>query len=330
MTLEMDKEFAQTAAPLMRLIANQPELVLHDVAPRRKALAAFFPAKPAIPPGVLYDEVSIPAADGVKIRILRLRKKKTETDEDGAGDGTDATSPGPAVIHIHGGGFVALTADVAVPSLCHHVLATGVQFFSVDYRLAPEHPYPTPLHDCWAALAWVAGNADELGVDRSRIGVMGESAGGGLAAALTLLARERALSPPLARQILAAPMLDDRTRADVELGGFSTWTPRENATGWAAYLGAARAGTADVPATAAPARVDDVAGLPPLYLDVGQLDLFFAEGAAYAAKFWAAKIETEFHLMPGLPHGFEGLAPDHPASQAVRANRDRQLRKLYE
>lgn len=315
-TPPLDKDFAADMAPLMAVLAAVDKPKPHDVEARRRLYAAMAtPGLPATPDDVEHSVVCIPTPDGAKVRLLCYRKK--------------GAAPGPAVIHMHGGGLIALSADVYMSSVCSHVAATGVQFFSVDYRLAPEHPYPLPLEDCWAALQWVVGNAPHLGVDVARLGVMGDSAGGNLAAALAILARDRGLSPPLKRQLLVYPMLDDRTTAGADAAPFCIWDPDDNLTAWTAYLGD-KAGGDDVPATAAPARVGDATGLPPLYMDVGQLDLFADEDHGYAARFLAAKIETEFHCYSGLPHGFDRFAPGHAVSRAVEENRNRQLRRLYD
>ncbi|GJN85502.1 hypothetical protein PLIIFM63780_009069 [Purpureocillium lilacinum] len=315
----IDAQFAAAIAPIMQFLGSMERPKVHDVETRRKVLAGLVPAqKPAIPDEVQHSAVSISTPDGAQIRVLRYQKK-----------GTEPGSAGPAVIHMHGGGFISLSADVGIPTVCQYVVASGVQFFSVDYRLAPEHPYPTPLEDCWTALQWVLRNAVEFGVDTARIGVMGDSAGGGLAAALAILARDRGLSPPLKRQILLYPMLDDRTAVETEPGEFTVWTLEDNITGWTAYLGD-KVGGGGVPATAAPARVDDVRGLPPLYMDIGQADIFTLENHAYLGKFLAAGVEAEFHLYPGLPHGFDGLASQHFAAVALNDNRCRQLKKLFD
>lgn len=314
MSLHLDKEFAAAIAPFAGAMANMPKPALHDVEARRQILASFASASPPeIPAEIDHEILSIAAADGYEISVWRFRNKSS-------------TKPGPAVLHIHGGGFISLSPVMNAAQLCQYALETGVQIFSVDYRLAPEHPYPTPLEDCWDALSWINKNADSLGVDVSRVGVMGESAGGGLAAGLTLLARDRGLSPPLRRQILGYPMLDDRN-ADDDAVAFTLWNKDDNITGWTAYLGN-KIGGDDVQIYAAPSRATDVANLPPLYLDVGQLDIFVKENADYVRKFIEAGIEVEFHAYPGLPHGFDGVAPEHPVTKAFYVNRSRQLRLL--
>lgn len=238
----------------------------------------------------------------------------------------DQNSPAPAILHFHGGGLIASSAANSIPMISEFVLATGVQVFSVDYRLAPEHPYPIPLDDCWSGLEWVVSKAAEFRVDTASIAVMSESAGGNLAAAVTLLARDRGLSPPLAKQILVYPMLDDRNSSK-GIGPVCFWDEVDNVTGWTAYLGH-EPGRAGVPMFAAPARTESVEGLPPLYLDVGQLDLYMLEDLEYARRFIHAGIETELHVYPGLPHAFDSLTPEHPMTKMAKENRYRAIRKL--
>jgi acetyl esterase/lipase len=197
----------------------------------------------------------------------------------------------------------------------------------VDYRIAPEHPDPTPVQDCYAALRWLAGNAATLGVGAARIAVMGDSAGGGLAAGVSLLARDRG-GPAIAQQLLIYPMLDDRAHPpDSRLLPFLTWTYDDNITGWAALLGE-RAGTDGVSPYAAPAHATDLTGLPDTYIDVGDLDIFRDEDIAYAQRLADAGVATELHLHPGCPHAFETLARKADVSQRAIADRIRRLRTL--
>jgi acetyl esterase/lipase len=195
----------------------------------------------------------------------------------------------------------------------------------VDYRIAPEHPHPTPVEDCDAALRWLAANAAALGVDPARIGVMGDSAGGGLAAGVCLLARDRG-DPPVAQQLLIYPMLDDRIHTpDTRLLPFLTWTYDDNVTGWAALLGD-NAGADAVPPYAAPARATGLTGLPATYIDVGDLDIFRDEDIAYARRLSDAGVPTELHLHPGCPHAFEILARGADVSRRAIGDRIRRLR----
>ena len=214
--------------------------------------------------------------------------------------------------------------DVAVRD---YVAASGVPMLVVDYRVAPEHPHPTPVEDCYAALEWLVANASTLGVDPARIAVMGDSAGGGLAAWVCLMARDRG-GPAIAQQLLIYPMLDDRTATpDPQLEPFLTWTYDDNITGWGALLGAS-AGTEAVSPYAAPARAEDLSGLPDTYLDIGDLDIFRTEDVVYATRLADAGVPTELHVHPGCPHAFEALAADAPVSRRVVADRIRRLCSL--
>jgi acetyl esterase/lipase len=196
---------------------------------------------------------------------------------------------------------------------------------TVDYRVAPEHPDPTPVEDCYAALRWLAAHAAQLGVNPARVAVAGDSAGGGLAAGVSLLARDRG-GPALALQLLIYPMLDDRTTTEdpVLPPELLTWTYEDNVTGWGALRGDREA----LSIYAAPARAQDLTGLPPAYLDTGDLDIFRDEDIAYGRRLAEAGVPTELHVHPGCPHAFEGLAPDAEVSRRVVADRVRRLRAL--
>jgi acetyl esterase/lipase len=205
----------------------------------------------------------------------------------------------------------------------------GLVVVSVEYRLAPETPHPGPVEDCYAGLAWTARHADELGIDPERIIVAGASAGGGLAAALALLARDRG-GPELAGQMLIYPMLDDRNDSPsaVQMAGLGVWDRTANDTGWGALLGAAKGGP-EVSPYAAPARATDLSGLPPAFIDVGSAETFRDEDVAYAARIWQAGGRAELHVWPGAFHGFDGFAPQAAVSQDALAARVRWLRRLF-
>ena len=197
----------------------------------------------------------------------------------------------------------------------------------VDYRVAPEFPHPVPVEDCYAALVWLASHGTSLGVDSERLAVMGDSAGGGLAAGVSLLARDRG-GPRVAQQLLIYPMLDDRTAMpDAKLLPFATWTYDDNVTGWQALLGG-QAGTGETSPYAAPARSADLANLPDTYIDVGDIDIFRDESIAFARRLVDAGIPTELHLYQGCPHAFEWMAPNAQVSQRALGDRIRRLRSL--
>ncbi|OIW26510.1 hypothetical protein CONLIGDRAFT_634774 [Coniochaeta ligniaria NRRL 30616] len=226
-----------------------------------------------------------------------------------------------AVLNIHGGGMICCTVEIFAPEIARHVAAQGVQHFAVDYVRAPEYPAPAAVNDCYTALEWLSAHAREMHIDPERIIVFGDSAGGGIAAGTVLMARDKGLHPPVAKQILVYPMLDDRTHYpdDWPMRSFVTWKAEDNVMGWNAYVGADKRGKedADVSHYAAPARAKSLEGLPSTYIDVGGLDLFRDEDIRYAQRLAEANVEVEFHLYPGVPHGFEGAQGTWVATKAV-------------
>jgi acetyl esterase/lipase len=232
----------------------------------------------------------------------------------------------PAVLHVHGGGYVMGSVSTNHLSNIELAASTSALILSVDYRLAPETVAPGAVEDCYAALQWLHDNAAALGVNTARIAVRGESAGGGLAAALALLARDRG-GPAIAHQNLIYPMLDDRTcitRLPAHLGAF-VWTPQANAFGWRSLLGQ-EPGSAEVSPYAAPARAEELAGLPPAFIAVGALDLFLVEDMDYARRLIEAGVATELHVYPGAYHGFDVL-PDAPPVRQMKRDAVAALRK---
>ncbi|RJE21704.1 hypothetical protein PHISCL_05973 [Aspergillus sclerotialis] len=319
MPLSYDPEFAKAAAPILSGISSNPAPAVHDVKSRREGITARYAemfAKLPEPSGVEQTIHQIKSYDGQTISVYRFWKKDSPT------------SPGPTVLHCHGGGTIQGDVELFKKPLALQVQQTGVQVFSVDYRLTPENPHPTPSEDCYAALCWLYEHADEFAVDRTRIATMGESAGGMLAAGITLLARDRGLSPPLAKQILIYPMLDDRnTVPNPALEPLALWRANDSITAWTALLGD-KIGTDDASPYAAPARIKSVEGLPPTYIDVGELDVFRDEDIKYAARIAAANISLEFHVYPGLPHAFEVYAPNIEATKRAQADRMRAITTL--
>ena len=215
--------------------------------------------------------------------------------------------PLPCVYSIHGGGYVLGTYDMddaRFDTQCPSFPCVGV---SVEYRLAPETPYPGPLEDCHAGLRWTYQHADELGIDRERIGIAGVSAGGGLAAGLALLARDRG-DVPVAFQLLECPMIDDRqTTSSSRLDGLPIWSRESNEYGWRSYLGDLY-GTDDIPPYAAAARAENLVGLPPALVIVGGADGFRDEDIDYALRLNQSGVPTELHVLPGAPHGVQMFA----------------------
>ncbi|MEA2177578.1 MAG: hypothetical protein QOG77_875 [Solirubrobacteraceae bacterium] len=233
----------------------------------------------------------------------------------------DAPGTLPALLWIHGGGMIFGSIDQDDLTCDAYAEAVGCVVVNVEYRLAPEHPHPTPVQDCYAALAWMAENAAELGIDPARIAVGGASAGGGLAAGTVLMARDRG-GPDVAFQLLVYPMLDDRdaTPSAQEFGGILSWGREHNVSGWAAYLGD-RAGGADVDHYAAPARATDLSGLPPALIQVGELEVFRDEDIDYATRLLRAGVPTELHVYPGGFHAWDMAAPQ--ATMSLRMVEER-------
>ncbi|MGI5430241.1 alpha/beta hydrolase [Streptomyces sp. CA-179760] len=234
----------------------------------------------------------------------------------------------PVIYHVHGGGMVIGNNRVGVDVPLAWARALDAVVVSVEYRLAPEHPHPAPVEDVYAGLLWTVDHAAELGADPERIVIAGASAGGGLCAALALLTRDRKGPQPIG-QLLMCPMLDDRndTPSTHQMAGLGVWDRTANETGWTALLGSRRGGP-DVPAYAAPARAEDLTGLPPAFLDVGSAETFRDEVVAYASRIWQAGGVAELHVWPGGFHGFDGFAPQAALSQSARAAHLDWLRRL--
>ena len=212
-----------------------------------------------------------------------------------------------------------------------YVSMSGVPFLAVDYRLAPEVRAPVPVTDVYAGLEYLHQHASELGVDPDRIGVMGDSAGGGISAALCHYVKQKNGPIKIARQILAYPMLDDRTvEPQPNVAPFAIWSIDDNRTGWEALLGPERRGKPDVPVTDAPGRmtVEDAKGLPPAYIDVGELDVFRDEDLQYARILGQAGVSCELHLIPGANHAFEAFAPTSEVAQLAVGQRIKAILKV--
>lgn len=275
------------------------------VAEAREQLLAALPDVP----GVVTRDVMVPGMEEDPDVMVRLYEP-AEGGHDGA-----------ALVYLHGGGMVLMrVADTDFH--CKSIVAEiGCLVASVEYRLAPEHPHPAAVHDSYAALGWLHAHASELGVDTDRIAIGGLSAGGGLAAGTALLAKERS-EHPLCFQWLVYPMLDDRnlTPSSHDITDPRVWNRSSNLRAWAAYLGGSHeVGGTDVPLTAAPGRasVEDLVGLPPAYLDVGELDLFRDEDIAYAMRLLQAGVATELHVTPGAFHASEMYNPEAASSRRI-------------
>ena len=278
------------------------------------ALLAAMP-QPELAEGVTTEDHFVPGPAGDPDVMVRLYRP------------ANLPSPAPAFYWIHGGGMVlgdVAGSDVYCASVAEEM---NVLVASVEYRLAPEHPFPAPLEDCYAGLAWLWRSREELGIDPGRVAGGGGSAGGGLAAGVALAARDRG-EIDLCFQLLVYPMLDDRniTRSSHAITDARTWNREGNLAGWDAYL-AGNAGGEDVSPYAAPARATDLSGLPPAYINVGDLDLFVDEDVAYARALADAGVPVELHIYPGAYHGSSGFTPNASLSQRWNADERAALRR---
>ncbi|KAI9150178.1 Esterase LipI [Paramyrothecium foliicola] len=269
---------------------------------------------------VIETRHTVKSYDGAEVTVYRFAKKEA----------TQATEPQPAQFYLHGGGVVSCPIDgVCRPGVVRHVAETGVQAFAVEYRFAPEFPFPAPVEDCYAAVQWVQANAEELNVDPSRLILYGQSGGACLAAGVSLMARDRDLSPKIAKQVLVYPMLDDRSKAKPDSAWEAVVAEYRVFVNlcWDAYVGAENSGRpeADVSPYASPARAESLAHLPSTYIDCGTLDAFRDESLAFAARLAADDVEVEMHLYAGVPHVFDILAPRCQIALSAAENRKRAI-----
>ncbi len=239
------------------------------------------------------------------------------------------TGPLPCLFWMHGGGYVVGSVDKDDYRNRLRVKEVGCAVVSVDYRQAPEAPYPAAIEDGYAALKWLVDHAVELGIDRTRIAVGGVSAGGGLAAGLSLLVRDLA-EIEVAFQLLIYPMLDDSNvqPASETLPDTYIWSRAKNRFGWRCYLGK-EPGGGDVPIYAAPSRAEDLSGLPPVLIVVGDLDLLVDEDIEYAQRLIRAGVPTELHVYPGSYHGFASFAPAVMVSRICKDTCNQALVKAF-
>jgi acetyl esterase/lipase len=297
--------------PELRSVLDAFEIPTIDAEAVAAMRSASF-ASPDLSDAVVRTEHEVPGDPPVPVRVHRPQ---------------GAAGLLPAIVTIHGGGYVIGSYDMDSSLLDRWCPALGVVGVSVEYRLAPETAYPGPLEDCYAALRWTYDNASSLGIDRDRVGLYGLSAGGGLAAALALLARDRG-EVQLAFALLDCPMLDDRQETpSIEADGLYVWGSGSNEFGWRSYLGELY-GSDEVPPYAAAAREADLSGLPPTCVIVGAIDGFRDEDVAYAQRLNQSGVACELHVIAGLPHGYL-LVPTAPAVQlAMRCMDDWLSRQL--
>ena len=315
MPLSYDPELLLAMQPLLAARASMPIPEVHDIASRRAGVVGLLGALiAALPdaPSVTQTRHTIKSHDGADIPLIQFSPQET----------LEAEKPGPALIYIHGGGMIIGDLDVFVKSIALEAASFGVQIFAPDYRVAPENPHPAPTEDVYATLTWLQAHAKEVNIDPARIGVYGFSAGGGIAAGVSLMARDRGLSPKIAKQVLVYPMLDDRNlvvKEDIE--PLAIWRCGDNVTGWSALLGKDKAGGADTSEYAAPARAKSLRGLPSTYIDVGEVDIFRDEDVEFARRLSADGVGIELHVYAGCPHAFEALGRMTAVAQRAMANR---------
>ena len=290
-------------------------LDLSDIPTCRETISGFLAAMPAaeVPDGLEISEQMVPGHGGdpdVRVKIYRP---------------AGLPAGAPAFLWIHGGGMVLMDADGDDAHSARRAHELGCLVVSVDYRLSPETPAPGLIHDCYAALSWLAGNADELGVDAGRILIGGASAGGGLAAGLALFARDNG-GPAIAGQMLVYPMLDHRneTPSSHAIQDPRVWNRESNRLAWEAYLGGA-----EPTIYSSPALAEDVSGLPPTHINVGSLDLFLDEDIAYAQALQRAGVSCELHVYPGAFHGSNSFLADHPLSVRWREDEDAFCARIF-
>jgi acetyl esterase/lipase len=299
--------------------ATKGGINLHDISAARRMmdeLAAAQMAKAQPIEGISTVDRRVPGPGGAPEVFVRIYQP------------TDRPDTLPALLWIHGGGYVMGSVE-RDDLLAKHLARVGqCVVASVEYRLAPEHPFPAPVEDCYAALKWLSAQSTELGVNKARIAIGGASAGSGLAAGLAVLTRDRA-EVEVAFQLLIYPMIDDRNiaPASVTVPDTFVWTRENNLMGWRAYLGREPGGT-DVSPYAAAARTTDLKGLPPAYIPVGDLDLFLDENMTYAQRLLAAGVPTELHVYPGAFHGFNGFVPNAEISRRFNTDRDNVLKRM--
>lgn len=320
MFARLDPELVEPLSGVLEAMGGG--LDLNDIAGMRAMLQGMTAAiKEEAPPveGVESEDRSAPGTNGAADVDLRIYRP------------AGATGNLPGLLWMHGGGFAL--GDIELDDLMAAQMAkdVGCTVVSVDYRLAPEDPYPAAIDDCYSALEYIAGNASDLGIREERIAVGGASAGGGLAAGLALLSRDRG-QIPIAFQLLIYPAINDCNTAPADEDNPDTlfWNRANNILAWNYYLNG-KAGDADVPAYAAPFRAENLSGLPPAYIPVGELDLFVEDNSRYAQRLIAASVPTELHIYPGAFHAFDVFAPMSSVSQRFLEDRNTILRRaLFE
>ena len=315
--MDLTRRIDPELLPSIEMIPADGSLDFNDLPVAREMSALMFSQMAAQSPpveGVDSQDLAIPGPASAPDITARLYTPKNRTDSH------------PGMLWIHGGGYILGDLDVDDHNLRQMCANTGCVILSTNYRLAPEDPFPAPVEDCYTSLKWLVENSGKLGVDKSRIAIGGGSAGGGLAAGLAIMTRDRG-EIEIKFQLLMYPMIDDRniTPSSHTVTDPRTWDREKNIFAWKAYLGNS-AEDGNVSPYAAAARAEDLAGLPPAYIAVGELDLFLDEDIEYAQRLLQAGVPTELHVYPGATHGFDTILTAS-ISKRLRDERDNAVRK---
>lgn len=283
---------SESAAALALTVDTPSPLTADDIGERRRleADAAQEVLRHINDLGLVRIDEQVPTADGASVTLSLVHRR-------------DRIPTSPLIYYMHGGGMILGNRWSGAEAFLEWIDRYNVVVATIEYRLAPEHRYPIPQQDCYAGLRWLEENAGRLGVTLETALLAGISAGGGLAASVAHMARDRG-GPRVAGQLLLAPMLDDRITLSARQFPSGIWNSTENELGWRSLLGVLY-GSDEVPAYAAPARAERLDGLPPVFIEVGSAEVFRDEAVAYASDIWAAGGQAELHVWAGAFHGFQ-------------------------
>ena len=315
--MDLTKRIDPELAPSLEMIPADGSFDFDDLPAAREMSNVLFAEMVAQMPtveGVDTRDITMPGPDGAPDVTARLYVPE------------NITGSRPGVLWIHGGGYILGDLELDDHNISQMSVSTGTIIVSTNYRLAPEDPFPAPVEDCYAALKWMVQNAESLGIDKSRIAIGGGSAGGGMAAGLAIMTRDRK-EIDIAYQILIYPMIDDRniTPSSHAIKDPRTWDREKNIFAWKAYLGDS-AEDSNVSPYAAAARAKDLSGLPSAFIAVGELDLFLDEDIEYAQRLLQAGVSTELHVYPGATHGFDSILTAAVSKRFIR-ERDAAIKK---
>ena len=330
--------FDPEITPVLSAMAASPQPPLSlDTLPLMRGAGPAFPAADEVARrfNLSFEELTIPGPSGAPDLEITIFSPAAQPTAHGAADrsaGRSLPTTGqalPILVNFHGGGMIVGHRSWEHERLADLVARHGAIGVNVEYRLAPEDPFPAGVEDNYAATSWVAQHATQLGGDPDRLIVMGGSAGGGFAAAVSLMARDRG-GPRIAGQLLLCPMIDNpnATASSLQYDGIGTWPRDANLLAWRCVLGEELAFSEHAPAYAAPSRAADLAGLPPAFIEVGAAEMFRDENSDYATRIWATGGEAELHVWSGGCHGFDMYAPESELTRAALASRDSWLQRV--